>query len=159
MRLDKLKRVSKDYLGAVDGCTPFIGKYSGPKKLAKALTDEDTSEWMWKSLSASEAEYADPLVIFFAKHEKLYHQNVPSAALYKLTGRVFRDRVVVAIYGVLINNILFMQDKYKTENFNFDFSTDDEVEIKHLNAVVKDCYVAGYFNLQICSYYCDVRLD
>lgn len=157
MLLNKLKKVSSDYVGAIDDCVPFLCRFSGDGTLLDAL--KGTSErYTWDSISIKDGEVANPAIIMYVKHI-LVDDNPrspwgPNIRRLAQNSDGHRLMLPAAIFGIQVDEILFLKNKYRTkDNSRFYFETHDEFKLERLNSSIKGCLVRGSFDLRTCSYY------
>lgn len=159
MLIDNLKKVSQEYVGAVDGAIPYICKHSTSSSMDDILKGK-TNKWMWESVSGEEAEFMDPIVLMFVKHIEFNHKDNNPAILRAFNikpGKNNRYPVRASIVGLLIDTTLYLKDKYKTEKLDLmKITTHDVIEINRLSYDVNlsENYIHGCFDLRSCTYYC-----
>jgi hypothetical protein len=160
MLVDNLKQVSQEHVGAVDGAVPYICKHSKSSSLDDIMCGK-LNEWMWESVSVSEAEFMDPIMLMFVKHVEFSHQNNNPALLkaFNIGPNKINNRYPVraSIVGILIDTTLYLKDKYKSEKLDLmKITTHEAIEINRLsyNINLNENYILGCFDLRSCTYYC-----
>lgn len=152
--LKRLKKIDRSYLGAIDGTDPYICEYAGKAPLSKVLKGK-VSHWYWKTVSANDVERSEIICLIFIKYIDL------NTSIRNIVGRMAinqqkedREIVVASAQGLMINDVLFLNDKYRTGDGFFDLTTHDQMNIRHLGQTVEGFSIRTYFNLNYCSYYC-----
>jgi hypothetical protein len=154
--LNRLIKVDNNYIGAVDDTVPILCKHLQGISY-KNIIEGNVNNWDWISISSNEAENVKLPCIMFVKYIDLNcgFINMINNMLNTQKLNHNDNKTVVRAYtsGLMINNVLFMQDKYESKNFEFNLSTHDMIFIKHLNQKVEGYKIISSFNLANCSYY------
>lgn len=139
MWLTKLRKVGINDLGNLDNSDAYIGKFSLDIPLIKLLND-NIQNWWWTTISDSDVVPTTELVILFINHIYIHSENP-----------------TVSISGVQINDMIFIKEKTKRQNFDLKFAinTDKHVLIKRANTSISlnNTILRGYFDLRNCLYY------
>ena len=145
--LKNLFKIDDNYIGAIDNTVPYFCEHSKHNSL-KSVFCISNKDWYWNSISSSKAESVNPVVVMFIKHIDL---NAYNLLLNK------RKIIIGSCAGLLINNVLFLNEKYKSLNKKHEIwsklSVSDHIDYNN-NSVLKNFSVRAYFNLMNCYYYC-----
>lgn len=159
MFIKGLKKVSNDYIGAISGCMPFLCKLANEQSLKKALAGE-LDNYLWESISIKEAECVNPAILMYVKH--IHVDNNPRS-MYSINNIKQLKNILnidgnmilnASINGIMVDTVLFLKDKYKTEDNGFsDLETNDKFYLSRLGSEITGCTVRGTFDLRTCCYF------
>lgn len=151
--LNNMKRVGPEYLGAIDGCLPFLCKCVGVSKLSDIFLEENDYKYDWKSISMAEAENIKIAVIMYIKRIHIDDYMYSSLNFFKGFGSDSVFSLRAHICGIGIQDIIFLKDKYNTiEGEIDDLKVSDHYEINNYGCI-EGIDVEGSFNIRNCMYY------
>src|SRR6056297_1963463 len=109
-------KISRSYLGAIDGAKPYLAKYDGKSKISDVVKGNTSNCW-WKTISISEAEDCKIPIIMFVKYIDYNRNFANQLSITYNTQKLKSDRLIInaSVHGLVVNNILFLKDKYKSE--------------------------------------------
>lgn len=144
-----LKKINQDDLGAIDNTTGYFCKFD-ENLFVNDILNGKVKNWSWSTISTIEIEEYEEACVMFVDHideDPLSNMNfLPSFRLNR--------RVEVGIYGILINQLLFVRDKFKVKKSFTGFTTQESLH-KNRGVAINSYCLHGVFNLTLCSYYCD----
>lgn len=164
--IDGLRRIGQEDLGAIDNTIGYICKYDGNATIDDILSG-NVSHWYWRTIPSAEAENMNSVCIMLVKH---VDENPTLAKILKqmkihITSLGFiplplnapeMKEIPVGISGIVVNEILFLRDRFKTNEYIIDFSTQEDLQMRRGVALNSYC-LRGRFDLTLCSYYCEFK--
>lgn len=162
MFLNKLKEVKEESLGAVEGCMPFLCKYCGNESLVDVVRG-NVKKCIWRSITVEEAESSNQMSVMFVKYININNAKHSAYNLLKVLAQhkavTLKSEPIIwaSVSGILIEDVLFLKSKHRVSNkIQFNISTSEEVYIKHLGKTLNDITVKGRYDINTCSYYCNL---
>lgn len=141
--LRKLTRISREELGALDASLKLLGKYDGSEPLSLIISG-GVKHWWWRSATKDECLTPNYFAItLFVSHAG------SCGALNPTNEKLLQSS---SITGLMIGNIIFLKDRYKTTQFDFKLTTEDDHTFKYGQHVYQVGF-RGIFDLRTCSYY------
>lgn len=152
-----LKKISKNELGALENTTPLFGRNEKGASLKQLLLGRTLSPF-WVSVSYD--EMCDPnysAVVLFADYINMANFiTKPRAVHISNSIHVAKKKfsVTASIVGVYMDGYVFLRDRYPIENFECnEMETVDT--LKNRTGVYENCFIRGFFDVTMCSYYCN----
>lgn len=150
-------KVSKDYIGIIDGSKPYVVINHHGQKLNDVINGKVKESW-WRICSTDLFDSA-LITIAFVKYINYNPTFINALSANCLSKKFGVDSPVAtcSISGLIIGNILFFDDKYKsTQDIDLNINSSAEINIKRLNINLNDHIIIGRFNINKCNYYCDL---
>lgn len=150
--LINLNKINRNYLGALDNTVPYLCVHE--KFSIKRLFNGYVNNWNWKSISLDEAENIKTVCIMFISYIDIRNIKTIIMTMNKSNKPNKPIPVFGSVIGMMINNIVFLNNKYETTQFDLDLSTHDIIDIPYLNSSIEGYYIIGHFDISKCMYYC-----
>jgi hypothetical protein len=150
-----VKRISRNDLGYIEDCVPFIGRYAGNCPLNKVVRGQ-TDYWVWETVDANVIDPNFHVIILYISDINI-GRVVGIKSYINILNQYIKDnkgKILATIRGILINDILFLNERLKsTKELSFDLTTDDEITGRD-GTIFNDMKLYGTFNIKDCLFYC-----